>query len=72
MVREPTDIIRFSRRGRVEDRPVLPSDAFRLPPGWDSYALEADWLAYWAASGRAPFKSPRRAFIGYVIARMKE
>ena len=79
MFEEPGDIIRFCRRGQVvegPDRPVLPpetlEEARRLAPGWDVYALEAEWIAYWAASGRVPLRSPRRAFIGYVVKRMSD
>ena len=46
-------------------------DAARsLAPGWDIYALEADWRAYWAASGRPKLRAVDRAYLGYVRARM--
>ncbi len=35
-------------------------------PGWDVYALEADWQAFWVASGRRALKSPDKAFLGWV------
>ena len=77
MTEEPGDIIRFSRRGQVieaADRPILSPDileqARALAPGWDVYALEADWLAYWAASGRPVFKNAGKAFLGYVTRRI--
>ena len=77
MTEEPGDIIRFSRRGQVieaTDRPILSPDileqARALAPGWDVYALEADWLAYWAASGRPVFKNAGKAFLGYVTRRI--
>ena len=41
-----------------------------LAPGWDIHALEADWRAYWVASGRPRLRSAERAFLGYVKARM--
>ena len=58
MAEEPGDIIRFSSRAAVveEAGPQLPplspealEAARALAPGWDVYALEADWRAYWAA-----------------------
>ncbi|MCR9130795.1 MAG: replication initiator protein A [Alphaproteobacteria bacterium] len=38
-------------------------------PGWDIYALEADWRRYWAASGRPKLTSPARAFVAYCAKR---
>jgi plasmid replication initiation protein len=78
MAEEPGDIIRFSSRAAVvEDTgPQLPplsaevlEAARALAPGWDVYALEADWRGYWAASGRPRLRSAERAFLGYVRAR---
>jgi plasmid replication initiation protein len=80
MTEEPGDIIRFTNRAAVldaADGPSLPPlspdalDAGRaLAPGWDIHALEADWRAYWVASGRPRLRSAERAFLGYVKARM--
>jgi hypothetical protein len=82
MTEEPGDIIRFANRAQVlEDGagqglhlPPLASathdTARALAPGWDIYALEADWRAYWAASGRQRLRAPDRAYLGYVRARM--
>ncbi len=76
---EPGDMIRFTRRGEVieagqEARPLLAADtlevARRLAPGWDVHALEAEWLAWWRASGRARLTSPDRAFLGWVEKRV--
>lgn len=74
MAEEPGDMIRFARKGGViEDGPDLPpfgsdvlTEARRRAPGADVYALEAEWRAWWAASGRAPLKSPAKAFLGWV------
>ena len=77
MAEEPGDIIRFSSRAAVIDGagqgPQLPPlssevlDAAKaLAPGWDVYALEADWRGYWAASGRPRLRAAERAFLGYV------
>ena len=47
-------------------------DAARtLAPGWDIYALEADWRAYWARSGRPHIRRADAAFLGFVTARVK-
>ncbi|WP_425082468.1 replication initiator protein A [Ruegeria arenilitoris] len=77
MTEEPGDIICFSRRGQViesTDRPILFPEILEqardLAPGWDVYALEADWLAYWAASGRPVLKNAGKAFLGYVTRRI--
>ncbi len=77
---EPGDMIRFSNRHAViegpEAGPQLPplsvdalDEARRLAPGWDVYALEADWRGYWAATGRPRLRSAEKAFLGYVKAR---
>ncbi|WP_298854328.1 replication initiator protein A [uncultured Ruegeria sp.] len=77
MAEEPGDLIRFTRRGQLvegPDKPILPSGALEearaMAPGRDVYALEADWLAYWAASGRPQIRNPQRAFLGYVAKRV--
>jgi len=80
MAEEEGDMILFTRRGAVveEAGPGLPPlspatlDAARaLAPGADVYALEADWRAWWASSGRTPLKSPEKAFLGWVDARVR-
>ncbi len=77
MAEEPGDIICFTRRGQVvepSERPVLSAEALEkartLAPGRDVYALEADWQAYWAATGRPVLRSSDKAFLGYVAKRM--
>ena len=80
MSEDPGDIIRFTNRAQVLEAgqgPQLPPlasathDAARIEaPGWDIYALEADWRAYWAASGRPRLRSADLAYLGYVRARM--
>ena len=79
---EPGDIIRFSNRSVVLE--VGAGQGLRLPPlasathdaartvapGWDIYALEADWRAYWAASGRPRLRAVDKAYLGYVRARV--
>ena len=77
MAEDPGDILRFTSRHAVIDGPEAPplsaetiESARALAPAWDIYALEADWRGYWAASGRPRLRSPDRAFLGYVRARM--
>ena len=71
------DILRVTPRSAVVEPgtgPVLSAEALEearaLAPGWDIYALEADWRAYWARSGRKPLRSPGRAFLGFVKKRV--
>ena len=73
LTEEPGDIILVTPRGMVLEAGQIPqlSDTARdkarnLMPGADVYALEADWHAFWAASGRRALKSPDRAFLGWV------
>jgi plasmid replication initiation protein len=80
MTEEPGDMIRFTRAGVIEeDGPDFGAprmdpgalDAARaLAPGADVYALEAEWRAFWVASGRPRLSAPDRAFLGWVRARM--
>lgn len=37
-----------------------------LAPGWDIYALEAEWRAMWERSGRPALRSPDAAFLGWL------
>lgn len=81
MSEDEGDVIRFTRIGLIEDDspadlaprfgPDVLDAARALAPGWDVYALEADWRAFWAGSGRPKLTSPDRAFLGWVKARMK-
>jgi hypothetical protein len=82
MTEVPGDKIAFTLRGGlVEDAgqgarslPPLAADTLEtaraLAPGWDVYALEAEWRAYWAGSGRPRLRSADKAFLGFVRARM--
>ena len=69
----PGDKIRVRRRGQV----IAPGEGPRLAPGTleaaralmpgaDAHALEADWRAWWAATGRPRLTAPDRAFLGWV------
>ena len=73
---EPGDIIRFALRDRLFDEAELPAlkgetyaVARRLAPEWDIYALEAEWRAVWARTGRARLRSADGAFLGWLKAR---
>lgn len=81
LAEEPGDILCVSRRDVV----VLAGDganfngpslkaatleaARSLAPGWDIYALEADWRAVWAKSGRPVLRSADAAFLGWLTKR---
>jgi len=76
---EEWDIIRFTSRARVIEGEGLTLGPLRgavferardMAPGWDVYALEADWRAYWAASGHPRLHSAEQAFLGFVKMRV--
>lgn len=68
------DMIRFSPKNAVLETqtrvPVLSAAALeaarRLVPGFDIYALEADWRAFWVRSGMPRLRKPDAAFLGWV------
>ena len=78
MVEVAGDKVQFTLRdGVVEVPSALPplssetiETARALAPGWDIYALEVDWRAYWQGRGRLRLRSPGAAFLGYVKARV--
>ena len=77
LAEETGDIIRVSRARLVEDLPGLPPfDADTLDtaraaaPGWDIYALEAEWRGFWVASGRPKLAKPDKAFLGWLRGRI--
>ena len=70
----PGDILVVRRRRVIDREAPRPSaeamDAARaLAPGWDVYALEADWRAFWAETGRQRLRSVDKAFLGWVKTR---
>ncbi|WP_166418803.1 replication initiator protein A [Cochlodiniinecator piscidefendens] len=75
---EPGDILRVSRRGVIEDD-LGPSvfgvethdAARRLAPGWDIYALEAEWRAFWQETGRPHLKVPEKAYLAWIKQRVQ-
>jgi hypothetical protein len=77
----PGDLIRFSQKHAVTepgalDAPILkPATLERardLMPGADVYALEAEWRAMWARSGRPRLRQADAAFLGWVKKRGAE
>lgn len=77
LTEEPGDIVLVRRRDVVVmagqgglTGPALKVetlDAARMMmPGWDVYALEADWRDMWQRSGRPRLRSPDAAFIGWL------
>jgi hypothetical protein len=70
---EPGDILRVTPRDAVIEaagRPLLGPATYEaaraLLPGADVYALEAEWRAWWVATGRPTLRAPDRAFLGWV------
>jgi len=41
-----------------------------LAPGWDPYALEAEWRGFWVATGRPVLRAPERAYLAWVRGRV--
>ncbi len=74
---EEGDVIRITRKKLVEDIPDAPlfdaatMEAVRaLAPGWDPYALEAEWRSFWVATGKQKLRAPQKAFLGWVKGRV--
>lgn len=73
----PGDMLRVTARRVVErpgEAPVLRPDTLEtaraLLPGWDVYALQAEWQDLWQRTGRQKLGSPDRAFLGWVKKRI--
>ncbi|MSU91700.1 plasmid replication initiator RepA [Rhodobacteraceae bacterium 2CG4] len=78
---EPGDLVRVCARARMTaagagaagagaaELPPLGAQAHEraraAAPGFDVYALEADWRAWWAASGRPRLHAPDAAFVAF-------
>jgi plasmid replication initiation protein len=78
LAEEPGDILAVRPRATVLEgagaapklRPETLEAARDLAPGWDIYGLEAEWLSFWASTGRARLKSPDKAFLGWLRKRL--
>ena len=80
LTEEPGDIICVQRRRLIEDdapvtlgptlSPATQDAARDLAPGWDVYALEAEWRAFWVSSGRPRLTSADKAYLGWVKGRV--
>ena len=71
------DVMVITRRRLVENIVGLPSfrpdtlDVARvMAPGWDIYALEAEWRGFWVVSGRQKLAQPDKAFLGWLRGRI--
>ena len=53
-------------------KPQTLEEARALIPGADAYALEAEWRAMWARSGRPRLRQADAAFLGWVKKRGSE
>lgn len=72
MHEDADDIIYFKPERLVDDLPgpQLSVDAVEaaraLAPGFDIYALEAEWRSFWIRSGRPRLNAPDRAFLAWL------
>jgi len=71
------DKITVMRRDTVIDMalPALDPDTLEAAraraPGFDIYALQAEWFAWWQQSGQAPLRSSAKAFLGWLDKRVE-
>ena len=76
LTEEPGDIICVRSEGVIEPghppqlRPETLDAARDMMPGWDVYALEAEWRAMWQASGAPALRSADKAFLGWLRKRI--
>jgi plasmid replication initiation protein len=73
LAEEVGDILCVTRRDQVvlaEAGPTLKGvtidKARAAMPGWDIYALEAEWRGVWNRSGRPALRAPDAAFLGWL------
>ena len=78
LAEEPGDILCVTPRAALIEPagPLLSSEAIErvreIAPGWDVYALEAEWRDYWLRSGRQRLRSADLAFVGFVKRRLAQ
>ena len=76
LAEEPGDILSVRPRSSLIEgdmprlKPGTLEAARDLAPGWDVYALQAEWQSWWASTGRVPLKSPDKAFLGWLRKRI--
>lgn len=76
LAEEPGDLLLVTRRDVVVVpdiamagpvlKPATLDSGRKLAPGWDIYALAADWRDMWQRSGRPRLRSPDAAFLGWL------
>ncbi len=75
LAEEPGDILCVRRRAAVAAGPAARGPVLKprtleaaraLAPGWDIYALEAEWRGVWERSGRPALRAPDAAFLGWL------
>ena len=82
---EEGDLLYVTQRGLIEPAgpdaaladttlgPLSPATletARTRSPGWDIYALEAEWRGMWQRSGRPRLRNPDKAFLGWLDKRL--
>lgn len=74
----PGDLIVVRRAGVIEPDVTAPRPspealerAREIAPGWDVYALEAEWRGFWTDTGRKRLSSPDKAFLGWVTRKVQ-
>ena len=78
LAEEPGDILCVTPRAALIEPagPLLSAEAIErvreIAPGWDVYALEAEWRDYWLRSGRQRLRSADLAFVGFVKRRLAQ
>ncbi len=75
MAEEADDMMRFTRQQVIESagialHPDTIEAARDVAPGWDVYAMQAEWQAFWEDTGRKRLTSPDAAFLGWLKGRV--
>lgn len=60
--------------GGILGAPLFGADTLervrQIAPGWDAYALEAEWRGFWVDSGRPRLAAPEKAYLAWVAGRI--